>query len=120
VDIYQDMLDFLGQFLALLEISGRTTAADVLEFSLEREVDLALILKAIPCLEQLDRDAGGRLLASIPANHLLVTFPVYSLGGRSVGMAETYSAHFEELVSGGNWSVRRFEFSTELAFLLSR
>jgi 16S rRNA (guanine(1405)-N(7))-methyltransferase len=120
VDIYQDMLDFLEGFMRLLGITGRTAAADVLEFSFERVVDLAFVLKAIPCLEQLERSAGQRLLDSIPAAHILVTFPLHSLGGRSVGMAETYSANMQELVSGRSWSVRRFEFSTELAFLLSR
>jgi 16S rRNA (guanine(1405)-N(7))-methyltransferase len=120
VDIYQDMLHFLGQFMDLMGIPAHMVAADVLEFSFERDVDLAFVLKSIPCLEQLDRSAGLRLLDSLPAAHLLVTFPVHSLGGRSVGMAETYAAHLGELVSGGGWSVRRFEFSTELAFLLSR
>jgi 16S rRNA (guanine(1405)-N(7))-methyltransferase len=120
VDIYQDMLDFLEQFLVLLGITGRTAAADVLEFSFEREVDLAFLLKAIPCLEQLDRSAGEHLLASIPAAHLLVTFPLHSLGGRSVGMEETYSTRLQELIAGQSWAVRRFEFPTELAFLLSR
>jgi 16S rRNA (guanine(1405)-N(7))-methyltransferase len=120
VDIYQDMLSFLDGFMHLLGITGRTAAADVLEFSFERAVDLAFVLKAIPCLEQLDRSAGERLLDSIPAAHLLVTFPVHSLGGRSVGMSDTYSAHMLELVSGKSWSMRRFEFPTELAFLISR
>jgi hypothetical protein len=35
-------------------------------------------------------------------------------------MAETYAARFEDLVSGKRWVVRRFEFSTELAFLVSK
>ena len=120
VDIYQDMLTFLGQFMRLLGIQGHPISADVLEFSLEREVDLALVLKAIPCLEQLDRSAGRRLLAALPAKHLLVSFPVYSLGGRSVGMLDTYADHMQELVAGQPWSVVRFDFPTELVFLLSR
>lgn len=120
VDIYQDMLDFLGQFMRLLGIQGHLIPADVLEFSFEREVDLALVLKAIPCLEQLDRSAGRRLLNALPAQHLLVSFPVHSLGGRRVGMLETYAAHLQELVAGQAWSVRRFDFPTELVFLLSR
>ena len=120
VDIYRDMLNFLGQFLRMLGIQSHPIHADMLEFSLEREVDLALLLKAIPCLEQIDRSAGKRLLASLPARQVLVSFPVYSLGGRSVGMLDTYAAHLHELVAGQAWSVRRFDFPTELVFLLSR
>jgi 16S rRNA (guanine(1405)-N(7))-methyltransferase len=120
IDIYQDMMAFIQDFMLLLKINGRTAAADVLEFSLDREVDLALILKTIPCLEQVDREAGQRLLDSLPAAHMLVSFPVHSLGGKQVGMTENYAARFEELVSGKRWVVRRFEFSTELAFLVSK
>jgi 16S rRNA (guanine(1405)-N(7))-methyltransferase len=120
VDIYQDMLDFLSKFIQLMGITAHTAVTDVLEFSFEQEVDLALVLKAIPCLEQLDRSAGKRLLQTIPARHLLISFPLYSLGGRSVGMPETYTSHMQQLLSGKPWSVRRFEFSTELAFLISR
>jgi 16S rRNA (guanine(1405)-N(7))-methyltransferase len=120
IDIYQDMMVFLQDFMGLLKINGRTAAADVLEFSLDREVDLALVLKTIPCLEQVDREAGQRLLDSLPAAHMLVSFPVHSLGGKQVGMTENYAARFEELVSGRRWVIRRFEFSTELAFLVSK
>lgn len=120
IDIYQDMMDFIGEFMSLLPINGRTATADVLEFSLDREVDLAFVLKTIPCLEQVDREAGRRLLDTLPAAHLLVSFPVHSLGGKPVGMHENYAASFEELVAGKNWGVRRLDFSTELAFLVSK
>jgi 16S rRNA (guanine(1405)-N(7))-methyltransferase len=120
IDIYQDMMAFIQEFMGLLKINGRTVAADVLEFSGDREVDLAFILKTLPCLEQIDREAGQRLLDSVPAAHMLVSFPVHSLGGKQVGMSENYTARFEELVSGKRWVVRRFEFSTELAFLVSK
>jgi 16S rRNA (guanine(1405)-N(7))-methyltransferase len=120
VDIYRDMLAFIDQYMSLLPINGRTLLADVLEFSPDKEVDLALVLKTIPCLEQIDKEAGRRLLESLPANHMLVSFPVYSLGGRQVGMPANYAARFEELLSGKSWSVRSFEFQTELAFLVSK
>jgi 16S rRNA (guanine(1405)-N(7))-methyltransferase len=120
VDIYQDMLAFVAQFMSLLPIHGRTVVGDVLEFSLDREVDLAFILKTIPCLEQVDRDAGRRLLDSIPASHLLISFPVHSLGGKQVGMTAHYTARLEELLGGRSWSVHRYEFQSELAFLVSK
>jgi 16S rRNA (guanine(1405)-N(7))-methyltransferase len=83
-------------------------------------VQLALLLKTIPCLEQLDKTVGARLLEGIQAEHILVSFPAQSLGGRGKGMLENYEAHFLQLVAGKNWAFRKYEFSTELAFLLSR
>jgi hypothetical protein len=85
-----------------------------------RQADLALILKTIPCLEQLDKTAGLRLLETIQAEHILVSFPVHSLGGRSKGMVENYEARFHALVQGKRWAIQRFEFATELAFLVTK
>ncbi len=79
--------------------------------------DLALLLKAIPCLEQVDKEAGRRLLDQVRADYLLVSFPVHSLGGRSKGMPATYEEHFRNLVADKPWSVQTFHFATELAFL---
>jgi 16S rRNA (guanine(1405)-N(7))-methyltransferase len=104
--------------MALAGINGRAEARDVIQDCPGQPADLALALKAIPCLEQIDKSAGARLLDSLNAKYLLVSFPVQSLGGRSKGMAVNYEARFQELVAGRGWSIRRFAFATELAFLV--
>ena len=71
-------------------------------------------------LEHLDRRIGPRLLETIPAENILVSFPVRSLGGREKGMAVNYEQRFQGMIAGSNWQVQRFEFPTELAFLLTR
>jgi len=120
-DIYQDQIDFLNEFMAIAGITGRAEARDVIQDCPNQPADLALVLKAIPCLEQIDKTAGARLLDSLNASYLLVSFPVHSLGGRGKGMAVNYEARFLELVAGRDWSsIRRFEFATELAFLVVR
>ena len=81
---------------------------------------VAFLLKAVPCLEQIDRAAVRRLLADVPAAHLLVSFPVRSLGGRGKGMPAHYAAHFEALVAEHGWAVQRFAFATELAYLVTK
>jgi len=119
-DIYQDMTDFLNQFFALLPVQGHAQTCDVTHLGPTRPVDLALVLKALPCLEQVEKDVSLRLLDTIQADHLLVSFPVHSLGGRNKGMTAHYEARFRELVATRNWSIRRFEFATELAFLVTK
>jgi len=113
-------MGFVQGFLEILGQTGRAEAGDVLQLPPESEVQVAYLLKAIPCLEQLDKDAGRRLLDTVQARHLLVSFPVRSLGGRDKRMAEHYEAHFGELLAGRPWSVQRFEFASELAFLVSK
>ena len=78
------------------------------------------MLKALPCLEQVDKSVGLQLLETISADALVVSFPAYSLGGRHKGMVVNYEARFWQLVAGKNWSISRFEFPTELVFLIRK
>jgi 16S rRNA (guanine(1405)-N(7))-methyltransferase len=119
-DIYSDLARFLGAFLQLTGHAGRAEAVDVLHLAELPPVELALLLKALPCLEQEERDAAERLLESIPARHLLVSFPVHSLGGKDKHMLANYEARFRALLAGRGWQVERHAFSTELAFLVSK
>ncbi len=119
-DLYEDMADFLNGFLALAHIRGRAEARDVLSRCPSRHADLALLLKAIPCLEQLEASAGARLLEMVNADYLLVSFPAQSLGGKKKGMIQHYEAHFRQLAAGKPWNIKRLEFPTEVAFLISK
>ena len=121
LDIYEDMLAFVQSFLDLPQtgVRGRAEARDVLQPGPLPRVDLALVLKTIPCLEQLDKTAGARLLDSLQADHLLVSFPAHSLGQRDKGMVENYEARFRQLMADRPGQIRRFVFASELAFLVS-
>ncbi|HEY1349217.1 MAG TPA: hypothetical protein VGF67_06300 [Ktedonobacteraceae bacterium] len=118
-DIYQDMIDFLNHALALLPVQGQAEVCNVIQACPQRPVDLALVLKTIPCLEQVDRAAGSRLLQTINARWLVVSYPVHSLGGRARGMEAHYTASFRALVNPA-WSIKRFAFATELVFLVTK
>ena len=119
-DIYADMIAFINDFFHLYGQAGQAEVRDVLALEATPRVDLALVLKTIPCLEQVDKSAGSRLLAAIQARYLLVSFPVRSLGGRSKGMPEHYAASFERLAAGQAWQVQRIEFAGELVFLVDK
>lgn len=124
-DIFTDLTGFLNSVFALMApyVQGIAETRDALAGLPNERANLALILKTIPCLEQLDKTAGERLLRSVQADHLLVSFPARSLGGRQKGMERHYEAHFYDLleqVGGSAWQVRRFSFGAELAFLVSR
>lgn len=117
-DIYADMVGFIGEFFKILDVPGQAEVRDVIGNPPSRMADLALILKTLPCLEQVDKTAASRLIDAIQARYLLISYPARSLGGRRKGMVENYEAHFWELAAGRNWTVQRFEFATELAFLV--
>ena len=119
-DIDGELIGFLDGFFGLVDVDGRTELCDVIGACPQQAAEVALVLKALPCLEQIDKGAGARLLDALPANHILVSFPVASLGGRKVGMAKTYEVRFMELAIARGWSVQRFVFAGELAFRIDR
>ncbi len=119
-DIYGEMISFVQGVMDLLPVDGVAETCDVIASAPSQEVDLALVLKTIPCLEQVDTEAGDKLLDGLNAKHILISFPAKSLGGREKGMVETYEARFEALSLGKGWEVERFEFETELAFLVHK
>lgn len=119
-DIFSDMIDFINTFFRHFELNGQALLADVTRTIPQNEVDLVLILKTIPCLEQMDKEAGQRLLTDLASPNLLVSFPARSLGGRSKGMVRHYEQHFHGLVAGQAWRITRFEFPGELAFLVQK
>lgn len=119
-DIYEDMVDFLNRFFAHFAVDGRAWVCDLTAEIPAQPAQVGMVLKTIPCLEQLDKRIGPRLLEGLQADTLLVTFPARSLGGRSKGMPEFYEAHLRELVEGHGWDVEKLLYPTELAFIIRK
>jgi 16S rRNA (guanine(1405)-N(7))-methyltransferase len=118
VDIYSDMLTFIQHFFELAGVNGRTQQRDIIGNPPTEPYDLILLLKTLPCLEQVDKSAAADLIEALNGRFLLISYPAQSLGGRGKGMVENYTQQFERLADGRHWQVQRFEFATELAFLV--
>jgi len=118
-DLHGDMMAFLDGFFALMELHGGAEVCDVATSLPDCEVDVALVLKALPPLEQTDKTVSLRLLRSLRARIVIVTFPTRTLGGRSKHMDVNYGARFQALVSAEPWTVERIAFANELCFRLT-
>ncbi len=119
-DIYADMLNFIQTFFNHCQVDGQTFVCDLIGKPPVQKAQVAFLLKTIPCLEQVDKQIGLPLLDSIQADHILVSFPAASLGGRRKGMPAYYRDHFLSLIEGKSWSVTEFSFDSELAFLVTK
>lgn len=119
-DLFTDMMAFIGRWLDLAGVAGEARAIDLTVACPPVTADLALVLKVLPCLDQLDRAAALRLLDGLQAARIVVSFPVRSLGGRAKGMTENYAARFSELVADRDWQFTRLDFATELVFIISK
>lgn len=120
-DLYADMVDFLNEFFALAGIGGSAGVCDLISGPPAQAVDLALVLKALPPLDQLAKDGGSTVLRALNARWLLVSFPAQSLGGREKHMSAHYGERFGTLAAAEGWPlIERFEFAGELAFLVEK
>ncbi len=119
-DIFSDLIDFNNTFLKHCGLQAGLTSADVFSYEIRQPVQLALLLKSLPCLEQLEKGRAQALLESIPAAFILASYPIRSLGGKSKGMRQTYAAQFVALTAGKKWKVTRFNFPSELAYLVEK
>jgi 16S rRNA (guanine(1405)-N(7))-methyltransferase len=119
-DIFTDLLDFDQRFLTKSGHPNQVEICDLTQNCPQQSVHLALLLKTLPCLEQLEKNTANHLLDDIQAEHILVSYPAHSLGGRSKGMPDHYAKQFEDLAAGRNWEIQTFSFASELAFLITR
>jgi 16S rRNA (guanine(1405)-N(7))-methyltransferase len=119
-DIYSDMADFLTTWLDHVGMGGEAGLCDLIAETPAPQADAALLLKTIPCLEQVDKNILPHLMAIIPAPLIVVSFPVASLGGKNKGMRGFYTQRFEEWSQGWTGSIKRFDFSSEVVYRLQR
>lgn len=119
-DVYPEMMDFVNAFLSHFALAGHAFTCDLTQSVPQHEVDLALVFKTIPCLEQIDKSIGTRLLNQLNANAVLVSFPVRSLSGRAKDMPRYYEEHFSEMVSQTDWQMEKISTIDELFFMLKK
>jgi 16S rRNA (guanine(1405)-N(7))-methyltransferase len=119
-DVYEDLTDFLDDFMAIVNVHGHAEARDILQDLPKIRTDLALVLNAMPCFEQIEKSASLRIVESIDARFLVVSFPVQSLGGEKKNMRRHYAASFNKLRQGKDWLVEEIDFTTELCFLVTK
>ena len=119
-DVYSDLAELLNEFFRVFSINGKAYQTNLLSTFPETKVDLTLLLKTIPCLEQVDPAAGSEILAKVSSPYAVVSYPTYSLSGKQKGMREQYENRFHALISTDIWEVERLLFDNEMAFLLKR
>lgn len=119
-DVYPQMMAFINAFLHHIDQPGEAFSCDLTQNIPPHAADLALVLKTIPCLEQLDKTIGSRLLNQLQAKAVLVSFPVRSLTGRAKDMPRFYEEHFMQLVTETDWKVTTIPTVDELFFLLQK
>jgi 16S rRNA (guanine(1405)-N(7))-methyltransferase len=119
-DVYKDLIDFVNGFMAIRNVQGHAEVREVIQHTPEVKTDVAFLLNTIPCLEQIEKWAGLKVLEAIDANFLVVSFPVKSLCGREKNMRKYYETAFSKLTREKDWNIQKIEFITEQVFLIKK
>ncbi len=119
-DIDQRLISVIDGFLTLCGVPHVAALRDAVATPPNDPVDVALLLKSAPCLEQQGRGSTRALLSALDAAHVVLSFPTRSLGGARKGMPAHYGAQLDGLLAGTSWGVEELWFPSELVFVLSR
>lgn len=119
IDVFTDMMAFLGEALPIGGVNAVCLADDIVQTLPAGPFDVAFVLKTLPCLEQTDKSIGPTLFRRLQARWIVVSFPNQSLGGRTKGMAAHYDAHFTAMMEGLGVVEHRLTFDTELVYIVT-
>lgn len=115
------VLDEVEHFLEMVGQPHRTWACDLVSSAPHERAEVALLLKTVPLLDRQDRAAATVLLAGIRARHVVVSFPLRSLGGRG-GLERTYRSRMDGLLrelGARVETVTDIRFDSELVYVLA-
>jgi len=119
-DVVSPLVHFLGEYFKLFGMNGKASLTDLSSAIPCQPVQVALLMKTLPLMEQIEHGLSKKIVNDLNADHILVTYPLRSLGGRKKGMEETYRSQFDDLVAGCDWDIQEFSFPNEIAFLVTK
>ena len=119
IDAGCDIAALLNRFFAAAGMANaRAVSGDARIGIPAGQVDLALVMKFLPLCERMEKGGALKLLRSIDAKYIVVSFPTKTLSGRNVGMEGNYALWFEGLGYEGK-IISKFNASNELFYLIS-
>jgi len=117
-DIDTRIISLINQFFSRFKGEFRAEAHDVVPSVPGREADVVFLMQALPCLEQQEKGAARRMLSSLRARYVVVSFPTQSLGGRKKGMRSFYETVWLPEFRKLGFSSETLDFPSETFYVL--
>lgn len=119
-DIYPDLVEFSDILCHHLGFSGKRFVCDLTSQTPAQQVQVAFLLKTLPCLELVFKGISEKLLREIQAERLVISFPAFSLGGRKKGMTTNYRDFFLRLAENLRFQTTEVLAGNELLFFVKK
>jgi 16S rRNA (guanine(1405)-N(7))-methyltransferase len=112
-DLNLSYVELGTRFLELADPGSTVRYRDVLVRPEEVRADLGLLLKTYHCMENRRPEAGLRLVESLAASYVAVSFPLRTLGGRTAHFTRPHMARLSELAARHGWGLHRASLTGE-------
>lgn len=124
VDLPSDDLTAIDRFFAIMGIAGMTLGVDLVteqervgQLTQEEDFDVVFLFKLLDSLETRERHSSKRLLISLKAPWLIVSFPTRSIGGgRPIGRERR--SWFEKFIAKQGWMYEQILLSNEVFYVI--
>jgi 16S rRNA (guanine(1405)-N(7))-methyltransferase len=119
-DIDTRLIALINTFFGYLNRSYKAECSDIIVSIPEIEADVVFLLKALPCFEQQEKGVSEKIITSLKAKHIVISFPSKSLTGKAKGMENYYHTFAMELIKRLNLDYFKLEYSNEVFYVLNK
>jgi 16S rRNA (guanine(1405)-N(7))-methyltransferase len=119
-DMDSRIVSAVNRFFSHLGGQQSAVCCDVLVSSPPVEADVAFLLKSAPCLERQQKGAAVDILRRVNAQHLVVSFPTRSLGGRDKGIYGHYRSVMSRAAEALGVRAEEVAYPNETFYLLTK
>ena len=117
-DIDSRMVSAVNHLFTSSLVKGTSRCRDLLVDKEALEADVVLLFKTLPGIEQQEKGISLQLLRKMSAEHIAVSFPSRSIGGRAKGMPEHYESIAETLALDLGRSMEKFTIPGEIFYVM--
>lgn len=119
-DIDTRLIDQISSFFNNLSHRYKALCSDILVSIPEIEADVVFLFKALPCFEQQEKGVSEKIITSLKAKHIVISFPSRSLTGKAKGMENYYHSFALELINRLNLDYFKLEYPNEVFYVFNK
>ncbi len=119
-DIDTRLIALINTFFGYLNRSYKAECSDILISIPEIEADMVFLFKTMPCFEQQEKGISEKIITSLKAKHIVISFPSKTLTGKAKGMENYYHTFTLELINRLNLEYFKLEYPNEVFYVLNK
>ena len=119
-DIDTRMIQQINIFFSYFNHNYEAECGDILVSIPGVETDVVFILKTLPCCEQQEKCVSDKIISSLKAKHIIISFPSKTLTGKAKGMENHYHSFALELIRRLDLDYFKLEYPNEIFYVLNK